>query len=805
MKPRRERRQHAASSDKDSPWPARLRSLVLGGAVALIIIATLIPSESAVSDGAYAPIIAGWCLLLVAWAISLWLDRQSSVHLGWTELAGAALVGWHSLASLVSIGSVNGRQALNVQWLLIGYGLSAFLIHQSLRSAAQVRTLVTAMLWLATLLATFGFYQYFYSMPRFREQYLANPEKALIESGVSTEKSSPQREQFENRLRSVEPLGTFALTNSLAGFLAPWLIAALAIAIASGWQGWHLRPSQSPSSLIISGLVTIALAGCLLLTKSRTALLATIVGVGLLALFSRQASRKWHLDWRVPAIFAAVILILALVATYSGGLDQKVFSEAPKSVLYRLEYWQSTAAMIRDHPLFGCGPGNFQEAFAAYKLPEASETVSDPHNFLLEIWATAGTPALVLLLLHMVAIATDLLNNLAASRRMASATLANTLDALSRSNPPKTSSPSKLLPQTTPTTIFVGALAGLILAAPLAALVGFPLESTLSNHLRVPVVWLLGLPLLAACWLAFRPWIAGGYISLAALLIPQFVLLVNLFAAGAIVFPGVIGTFLVLAPASLYLARPAGPPPADAIAPLSRSLFMPREVSLSRSAAGLVVLAALVLTAACLLTEYAPVLYSRARFDDTIDALHRGDLPKGHAAAMAAAQADPLWPEPWRLLAEIHLQRSVATNRDEDWQAFTSAAESFTRLNPHHHAAWYTRGNWHLTAWRKRARQEDLDDALAAYRRTIERYPNKALYHAQLAWMLHLSGAKNKSLEGANIAKRLDDLMPHREQKLSRQQIADPQITSTSYTLFHKDSAELIVEKLRTTGQEIKP
>jgi hypothetical protein len=784
MKARRERRQHAASSDQDSPWPARLRSLVLGGAVALIIIATLIPSESAVSDGAYAPIIAGWCLLLVAWAISLWLDRKSTVHLGWTELAGAALVGWHSLASLVSIGSVNGRQALNAQWLIIGYGLSAFLIHQSLRSSAQVRALVAVMLWLATLLATLGFYQYFYSLPRLRQLYQANPEQALFDERIPTDKTSPLREQFENRVRSVEPFATFGLTNSLAGFLAPWLIAALAIAL------WHARPGQFDKA-IAAGLVAIAIAGCLLLTKSRTAILATIAGVVLLAVYGRQTSIKsWRPDWRLPAIFAAIIIILALVITYSGGLDQQVLSEAPKSVLYRLEYWQATAAMIRDHLLFGCGPGNFQEAYSAYKLPQASETVSDPHNFLLEFWATAGTPALVLLLVHMIAITAD----------FATATK----EIPSRQDLPGAPAAGTQPIAASPTPIFVGALAGLILAAPLAALVDFPLETPAANF-KIPVVWLFGAPLLAACWWALRAWTIDGAISLAALVIPQLVLLLNLLAAGAIVFPGVIGTFLVLAPAALCLAKLARSPDSQTVSSHSTIRLSPGEVSLSRNASGVVVLGSLLLTAACVWTEYRPILQARAKYSEALNALERGDLSGAQLAAAAATEADRLWPDPWRLLAEVLLQRAIATAADGAWQLFDQAAETFTRLNPRHHAAWYTRGNWHLTAWRKRARQEDLDAALAAYRRAIERYPNKALYHAQLAWTLHLSGDKDKALEAANTARRLDDLMPHREQKLSRQQIADPQITSTGYTLFHPDSAELIVEKLRTTGQEIKP
>ena len=46
--------------------------------------------------------------------------------------------------------------------------------------------------------------------------------------------------------------------------------------------------------------------------------------------------------------------------------------------------------------MLGVGPGNFQQTYPAYKLPQASESVADPHNFLLEVWATAGGPALPL-------------------------------------------------------------------------------------------------------------------------------------------------------------------------------------------------------------------------------------------------------------------------------------------------------------------------------------------------------------------------------------------------------------------------
>src|SRR5438874_6188910 len=55
--------------------------------------------------------------------------------------------------------------------------------------------------------------------------------------------------------------------------------------------------------------------------------------------------------------------------------------------------------MIRDHPWLGVGPGNFGRLYPSYMLPRAFEQVKDPHNFLLEMWATGGLFALLALLI----------------------------------------------------------------------------------------------------------------------------------------------------------------------------------------------------------------------------------------------------------------------------------------------------------------------------------------------------------------------------------------------------------------------
>src|SRR3990170_3588062 len=81
------------------------------------------------------------------------------------------------------------------------------------------------------------------------------------------------------------------------------------------------------------------------------------------------------------------------VAAASGGLDIQVISEAPKSLRYRVQYWCGAAAVLRESPvalLFGTGPGNFRQHYLRHKLAESSEEIADPHNFLLDVWASGG-------------------------------------------------------------------------------------------------------------------------------------------------------------------------------------------------------------------------------------------------------------------------------------------------------------------------------------------------------------------------------------------------------------------------------
>jgi tetratricopeptide (TPR) repeat protein len=154
-------------------------------------------------------------------------------------------------------------------------------------------------------------------------------------------------------------------------------------------------------------------------------------------------------------------------------------------------------------------------------------------------------------------------------------------------------------------------------------------------------------------------------------------------------------------------------------------------------------------------------------------ALAKGELTGAEASLRAAAAADPRAVEPWTGLSELHYalwQRDQSPTR---WRQFDEASGRMLALDPHSAPAWSQVGLWQLAAFRRTGQEQRLADAVTAFRRAVELFPNRALGHARLAWALHTSGDEAEAAREAARALELDDQNPHQEQKLSRQALED--------------------------------
>ncbi len=576
----------APSAPSKKPRYDRIRPWLLGAATALFVARPLFASEMAVGGDGIGVVIA-WVLLGAVGFFEA--RRRDGPVFRWTraDLFLAAFLAWTAVSGLYWAAHAHARPAVNMIWQWIGLGFGFFLIRQFLASAREKRALVGVMIALAVGLSCYGLYQVRFELPQTRAKYEANPDKTLRDAGLWFPPGSPGRQLYENRLQDPSPLGTFALTNSLAGFLAPWLIVLLGVTLGMSTRSEFGRRWWRPA------ICLVPIAVCLWLTHSRTGVGAVLIGIGLLILYAlrERISRKHvFIAAAIVAVGAAGILGVAAVRT-------RILDGAVKSFGYRLEYWYSSGLLISDAPLLGCGPGGFQSAYTRYKLPQASEEVADPHNFLIEVAATTGIPGLLLF-------AGLLVSSVRQAWKEPSETPAQAADS-----------------ERWPTAVYFGAFAGAVLALPLGLMCYAP-PGWASLAVAVPfgavALWLL------------TPWVAKGECTARLLLLGAFVLMINLLAAGGIGFPGVAGSLWLLLGAAIWSADGS------------------RELSRTGATVGFGLCCLLVV--ACYLSAYKPNLERRMHLARAMEA------PPVEAVnhLRKAAEADPLSAEPWRKLAFLH-------------------------------------------------------------------------------------------------------------------------------------------------------
>jgi hypothetical protein len=191
---------------------------------------------------------------------------------------------------------------------------------------------------------------------------------------------------WENRLlSSSEPFATFSLANTLAGVLATSLVLVTGQAV----YAWSYRKPSNVADIIVPLLQATLILYCLVLTKSRSAWAAAVLGIGIVAICRlRTSAAKKILQWSFFG--SAFVGLIVGIAAFSGALDREVIFESSRSLQFRLFYWTGAIETIKEAPLTGAGPGNFRQVYLKHKADGSSEEIRDPHNFLLESWSAGG-------------------------------------------------------------------------------------------------------------------------------------------------------------------------------------------------------------------------------------------------------------------------------------------------------------------------------------------------------------------------------------------------------------------------------
>ena len=233
------------------------------------------------------------------------------------------------------------------------YALTYLLVGQTLRKTRELQRVAFAMALSAALVILYGFYQFIFGIDISSMKWVDG-------------------EAFPELSKRV--FSTWENPNILAGYLD--IVACIAVGLIGVLQrGWR----------ILAILLLAATLACLGMTYARGACLVVAV-----VLAGYGALRDWRILLGIVVIGAGALLVDPVLA------DRllSVFTRVDTSSEMRLAFWESTVAMVMDHPFLGIGWGMYFMVYPEYDfyLQGAPVQIVHAHNMYLNYAAEIGIP-----------------------------------------------------------------------------------------------------------------------------------------------------------------------------------------------------------------------------------------------------------------------------------------------------------------------------------------------------------------------------------------------------------------------------
>lgn len=729
----------------------------------LLAIRLLIPTEAAV-HGDSLWIVQLWLGLGLLWAWNCYVSGDYGKRFDWLDVMLWVLVAGHVISAL-SVVATSGdkRAALNMLWEWVGLGISLVLVRQIIRTNSERQKLLTGLVALAVALAGLGIWQHYVSIPQTAEITVGNLEEyskltqQMSENsspGITTSQRNRQRELqgalhgvplkepgrtlFLKRLQSsTEPFGFFALANTFAGVLIPMFVVALGLILKqrTRWSTWK--------TILAMLLILLPLGLCLLLTKSRSAWGGLAVGLTFWGILSLKQGVRFQFKRKlIPGIAIGLgITLLLVVVGLSGGIDREVISEAPKSLKYRIQYWNGALKIIQDRPLLGTGPGNFRQHYLKYKAPEASEEIADPHNLILDVWTSGGAVGVIGLLgICVLGIFSGVKQDRASS--------IPSPEPETETPPATPKQAARSLSNSSVTGVLIVGIASSFL---LLLGINWFFDSFFDPRL-VAVLggWTLVITL-------FGKTLNSTRLSSACLAGATISILIHLLGAGGIEMPSITQTLLLL----IALGTIKQPPEAEKSPNINTVSLVSRTQRKSLLTVLFVGCSCTISFGVCMSTSMLPVLKSKSlvRLGDAVWS-EDGNRLRAIGLFRDAAKADPFSTEPVERLAELSFQRwqGRPTASENDFETVVEFSNILIELDPVNSRHYRSLGRKYM---KKFKRSEDQSDALAAsglFLQAIQRYPYNSALRSEMADAFDKSGQAQKARREAKFALELDQI-----------------------------------------------
>jgi O-antigen ligase/tetratricopeptide (TPR) repeat protein len=329
-----------------------------------------------------------WFVAAVLWAIWRLWSGKGTWHGGLIEAALLVVVGLTFFGAYMVAPYRHPARLMAWEWLGIVAGF--FLIRQLAATREEQHLFFTVLLAGMVVLSVYALFQRGFEFPRIQQLYGTREKLYEAELARSGSVDPALLETKLKRIKDTFVFGPFANPNSFGAYLAlflPGLIGAALLCARHKHPRWQVMLTSSFATL---GVVALGL------TVSRGAWLGTLLaGLGVIVVVWRRWLRH---NWYYAVAVVVVLGLLAFGLTQTKLLTEDVGKTEGTALVRIREYWPATWQMILQHPWFGVGPGQFGHFYPRYMAITAGETIKEPHNFILEIWATGGVFALIALL-----------------------------------------------------------------------------------------------------------------------------------------------------------------------------------------------------------------------------------------------------------------------------------------------------------------------------------------------------------------------------------------------------------------------
>jgi O-antigen ligase len=170
------------------------------------------------------------------------------------------------------------------------------------------------------------------------------------------------------------PVVIYNTPNAVALYLVP-LIGIAASLFLYDRERW-VRPASATFLGIALGATALSL--------SRGGYFALAVIALILAIVNRY---RWYLLPAVVVVGAAMSRVPPIASRLAHEFD---LHDPNNTFVSRVDLWQATLRMLRDHPIFGGGMFGFAKTIQAYRGGVYEENLIYPHNIVLNMWTETG-------------------------------------------------------------------------------------------------------------------------------------------------------------------------------------------------------------------------------------------------------------------------------------------------------------------------------------------------------------------------------------------------------------------------------